>query len=92
MSTWGLNPKHLLASVCCFLAPNGRTVSSSTFAEAVRASFVDRGDVFKNINVKFGEKKHTSLLLKLRIPGESILLVNLVGNKDLVSQGFCGQK
>lgn len=53
---------------------------------------MDRGDVFKNINVKFGEKKHTSLLLKLRIPGESTLLVNLVGNKDLVSQGFCGQK
>lgn len=58
MRMWGLNPKHLLASVCGFLAPNGRTASSSTFAEAVRASFVDRGDVFKNINVKFGEKTY----------------------------------
>lgn len=55
MTTWELNPKRLV-SVCCFLAPNGKTASISTSAEAVRANFVDRGNVFKNINVKFGEK------------------------------------
>ena len=42
-----------LFSTCCFLAPNGRKASIGSFVEAVRTHFVERGNIFENINVIF---------------------------------------